>query len=365
MIQQRVYFRLNLLSQLKRRTMASPPPSGCEGLPGDIQQMLKRKSSRDPMSRFSKKLHTLLMYAGDDPNRQEFVGAGWTSNSAFRINKKRLIAVMEIKHNTLNVNLKDLKFHQLETEKNGWSVWERPGFTRFSSIDQLVDVKSEKDVDLLAQPGVLDDAQLAKLSMLRDMTVGFIDPGSTQLFKRFTVSIWEELVGSPLQCAASPSELLHLAAERFRASHQKLDNALRILKAIFVCADATKLTILDFAKFMARFGPEETLMQKLDSILKSSNRNQNWLKLSRPPAGQDAPEVIYGYFDENEHNCFVLHRMGQPEEKIYNLLHVPATDEYLVDIHGQRYASWQKYFDVHPIPAQTWSAGFDWPQFGF
>jgi hypothetical protein len=304
------------------------------------------------------------MYAGDDLERQEYVGAGWTDDNAFRINKKRLTAVMEIKHNTLNVNLKDLKFHQIEPEKNGWTVWDRPGFTRLSSLDQLIDAKSDQDGDALVQTGIADDSQLAKLSMLRDLTVGFVEPAEVQLFKRFTLSIWEELIGSSVQCVVIPSDFLHLAAERFRASHQKLDNALKILNAIFVCADPTQLTLLDFAKFLAKFGPEETLMQKLDSILKSSNQNHNWLKLSRPLLRDDRPP-IYGFFDEREHNCFVLRRAGRPDERLYNLMHVPATSEYLVDTDGRTYLSWQTYFEAHPLPSPLRDAPAEWPQFDF
>jgi hypothetical protein len=69
------------------------------------------------------------MYAGEDPAKQESIGAGWIYETSSRLNKKRLVIVMEIKHNTLNVNLKDLKFHLLEPEKSGWTVWERPDFT--------------------------------------------------------------------------------------------------------------------------------------------------------------------------------------------------------------------------------------------
>jgi hypothetical protein len=283
------------------------------------------------------------MCAGDDAERQESVGAGWT-----------------IKHNTLNVNRKDLKYHQLEPEKNGWTVWERTGFTRFSSLDQFMDAKSDKDGDPLVQPGIMDDSQPAKLSMLRDLAVGFIDPAAAQLFERFAVSIWEERAGSSSQCVVIPTEFLHLSAERFRASHQKLGNASTILNAIFVCADPAQLTHLDFAKF----GPEETLIQKLDSLLKSSNQNHNWLKLSRP-VFRDDRSTIYGYFDEREHNCFVLRRAGHPEERFYNLMQVPATSEYLVDAEGRKYASWQHYFESHPVSSPHVDGPIGWPQFDF
>jgi hypothetical protein len=117
---------------------------------------------------------------------------------------------------------------------------------------------------------------------------------------------------------------------------------------------------------MAKFGPEETLMGKLASILKSSNTNQNWLKLCRPIHPGDTQDSISGYFDEAEHNCFVIHRSGQPEERIYNIIDVAANDKYLVDSRTKKYTSWQDYFEVNPIPKQfSWAYECDWPQFGF
>ena len=76
-------------------------------LPPEILKVIRRKSSRDPVARFSNKLHMLLGFAGNDRDRQESLGLGWIDDNQFRINKKRLIITMEIKLNTLNVNLKE------------------------------------------------------------------------------------------------------------------------------------------------------------------------------------------------------------------------------------------------------------------
>jgi hypothetical protein len=324
-------------------------------LPLDVLTAIKRKSSRDPMSRFSNKLHLLLTHAGDDSDTQERIGAGWVTDTTFRLHKKRLGLVMELKQNSLNVNLKDLKFRQLQTGPDGWTVWDRGGFTRQSTCEDFVDGKGEKDGDRPIGSTVADDLQLIKLAMLQGMSFGWTDSAAAHNFKRFTIAIWEELVPAPAGkyfSSYSAVEFLAVAAERFRASRQKLENSVEILRVVLTGPASAQLSLLDFAKFMAKFGPEETLMQKIDSLLKSSNNNQNWLKISNRPVPAPPACPIYGYFDQKEDNCFVIHRLGQAEERIYNVLDAAATDDFLVDANGQRFHSWQHYFQVNPIPKE-------------
>jgi hypothetical protein len=293
------------------------------------------------------------MYAGDQLEKQDAVGVGWITDTTFKINKKRLGLIMDIKQNTLNVNLKDLKFHQVQQSSDGWTIWERPGFTRHSTCDDLLEIPAGPATEKSTPFSIPDEMQLAKLTMLRGMTFGWTDVALAQTFKRFTISIWEELVQtSSAKYIANAAEFLAAAAERFRVSRQKLDNALSILRVIFVIPDPTQLTLLDFAKFMAKFGPEETLMQKIDSLLKSSNNNENWLKISEGPPQIVASGPIYGYFDENEHNCFIIRRLGELDDRIYNILNAPATDDYLIDGTGFRYSSWQHYFHLKPVMGQ-------------
>lgn len=364
---------------------------GMEALPPNIQAMLKRKSSRDPNSRFANKLHMLLNYADNDPVKQEFIGACWVDGSNFKINKKRLIQIMDIKLNTLNVNLKDLKFQQLHSDQSGWTLWRRDGFTPDSTIDDIVDAKPDKmqnanfDSTLIGNDGLNsfhvdefgsyqansqftstpitpsitgtpsafnDEIQQSKLAVLKDITIVKCDLTNVQLFKRIVISIWEELIDSPIQkLSTSPVDFINQAAIRFRASHQKLENAKEILSRIFVCADPSQLTIIDFALFIARFGPEETLMQKVGSLLKSSNLNGNWLRLQ---TGHDSligePDTsFYGFFDDSSSNGFVIHRMDKTITKVYNIVDTPSTDPYLIDSDSNLYNSWEDYFAKNPI----------------
>lgn len=356
---------------------------GMEALPPNIQAMLKRKSSRDPNSRFANKLHMLLNYAENDPIKQEFIGACWTDGGNFKINKKRLIQIMDIKLNTLNVNLKDLKFQQMHSDQSGWTLWRRDGFTPDSTIDDIVDAKPDKSQNSNFEPSLLsnesfhldefgsfqtttpmppsttgtpaifnDEIQQSKLAVLKDISIVKCDLSHVQLFKRIVISIWEELIDSPIQkLSTSPTEFIGQAAIRFRASHQKLENAKEILSRIFICSDSSQLTIADFAKFMARFGPEETLMQKVGSLLKSSNLNGNWLRLQTAHDSLPGePETsFYGFFDDSSNNGFVLHKFDKTITKVYNIIDVPSTEPYLIDSDSVTYSSWEDYFIKNPV----------------
>lgn len=321
-------------------------------LPAEIQSILKRKSSRDPVSRFSNKLHSLLNYAGNDIKKQEYIGAGWLSNTHFRINKKKLVVVMDIKLNTLNVNLKDLKFHQLQGDQNGWTIWERAGFRFESTIDDLMNAEKNDDEAVQLHP-FSDDMQNSKLSILKEINLGMMNHVTTQNFKKITTSIWDEFLAmlTSNKNTIDKSEFLDAAAKRFRASHQKLSNSKLVLETIFTCYNTDNFSVVDFAKLLAKFGPEATLMEKIASLLKSSNTYQDWLKIVQDPSQLSYYNNvdIFGYFDYNEHNCFIIKRINQPVRKIYNIVDQPATGDYLIDSNGVKYNSWQDYFEKNQL----------------
>ncbi|KAH0791243.1 39 kDa initiator binding protein [Histomonas meleagridis] len=323
---------------------------GFDDLPPEIQKVIERKSSRDPASRFSNKLLILLNYAGDDETKQNFVGAGWVDKKHFRINKKRLVVIMKIKINTLNVNLKDLKFHQIQNDQNGWTTWERAGFAQESTAVDLADEKIMNEDKTNFPNYTNSESPKSKISLLREINLGMTSANTIQSFKSIIISIWEEFTAnSTNRNSIATPEFLEMAAKRFRASHQKLANSKVVLETIFKCFDPNQITVTDFARFIAKFGPEATLMQKIASLLKSSNENQNWLKIVHDPyAISSEGESIYGFFDESEDNCFVIIRNDRTVSKVYNMVEEPASGEYLIDSSGTKYTSWQNYFEVHP-----------------
>lgn len=106
-------------------------------IPPVLQEILKRKSSRDPTSRFTYKLAYLLNFVNnsDDKDMYQKVGCSWVKEDEFQINKQILANIMGIKINTLNVNLYTLGFVQLKNNKDGWTLWKKPNFTRTNNLN--------------------------------------------------------------------------------------------------------------------------------------------------------------------------------------------------------------------------------------
>ena len=330
-------------------------PRALDMLPPDIKEIIKKKSSKDPRSRFANKLHILLSYAGNDPQRIEYIGAGWISDSLFKINKKQLGAIMEIKLNTLNVNLRDLGFVQMAQDHNGWTQWSRPGFHISSTLNDLAEISSgknaQKDPEKMNKDKFPDDVLSVKIMALKDLSIGMCDQESLNRFKRFSVSIWDELVETADGKSSLPlNEFVKLAAQRFRMHKQKVSNAADVIQALFMCNDPEQVSLLDFAKFLAKFGPEETLMEKLGSIVASSNHNGNWLHVTTDGNSLQGEQSFYGYFDNLDQNCFILVNPKSQPVRIWNKVNVDSsTGKYLVDEIGQEYDNWDNYFALNPI----------------
>ena len=337
-------------------------------LPPEIIKIIKKKSSRDPFSRFSNKLHILLTYAGNDLQKQEEIGVGWVDNNKFRINKKKLIVSMDIKINTLNVNLKSLNFHQLHTDQNGWSVWEKSGFCVNSTVDDITDNSPEsnnsenqtytngQEVD---QPIQVYSSQINQKfdSLLCNIHLGYTSLEQLQTFQKITISVWDELIAAHSEDPTLAQEFIGLLAERFRLSHQRFENAKSVLNAIFVCEDTTNephVTIRDFARFLAKFGPEETSMRKIQSLIKASNSNGNWLCFGTDNNNSD----FFGCYDSTDANCINLY-IGNKLTKIWNLVDVACPGEYLIDSNGIKYSSWENYFVQNPIVSEKDSFLYD------
>ena len=249
-------------------------------LPNDIQQILKRKSSRDPSSRFSTKLHILLNFVqnSNDKEMEERVGCAWVTDEEFRLNKRVIANILGIKLNTLNVNLHALGFIQQKHSKDGWTLWKRPNFTRNSLGNDLtpnnsaastigptltnnmgmVDLNSQKinsaydmvfqnkyPMSTMIQPQMIQPIQLGKVSQIVFNT-----------FMNNARQIWLNLANSNFE-PADATDLIQKAAARFKQIEQPLDNAIEVLRAIIIPDQSqTNISFKQFCSFLAMFGPE-------------------------------------------------------------------------------------------------------------
>lgn len=321
-------------------------------LPSDIQEIIRRKSSRDPNARFSRKLHALLSYVeAVDPSLAEEFGIGWVDDQVFRIFKPRLLGVMGIKLNTLNVNLRDLHFIQLQGDKRlpGWTTWRKDGFTKrsYQLPMNAVNIPPLPEGDIF-NPHLKPDPMVEKLIV--DM--GRITPQQFDELQRMVVQEWTEILGSTDEMMSCDAHyFVGRAAKRYKQEKQSLTNAFDVLTAILAPQDKMEIYFPDFFRFMAMFGPADTVMLKIHSLLEVSTVGTPWLYFGITPTADEAS--VYGFFDETEANALIIHdRNG--EDRVWNLPLVPAGDgcQYVEDKDGRKYASWQEYFHEHPVSDQ-------------
>lgn len=304
-------------------------------LPPDIQTILKRKSSRDPTSRFTTKLHLLLSYVSQNPDLEEKIGCGWVTEEEFRINKRILVNVMGIKINTLNVNLHTLGFIQQKHNKDGWTLWKRPNFTRTSQD--------------ITDPAASTPQPKHQKVYTPNFTLGPVPPAEFDNFIEKCKQIWMELfqtndVLKPIQT----NYFIEKAATRFKQSEQPTDNARDVLKAIIAPSQPDCIDFNQFCRFMAMFGPEQTIMLKIASLLGCSNATGQWLMFEK-----FSPQVLnqfYGAFEELQPNCLMLN--SKPPVRIWNLPNVSAqnNNKYIFDQNRKQYSSWEEYFQNNPVP---------------
>ena len=308
-------------------------------LPREIQQHLKRKSSRDLNSRFTAKLHTLLTYVTQHPSRENDVGLAWTSDTEFKMNKKTLTQVMGIKLNTINVNLRDLGFEEKQRGKDGWTRWTKEGFTRkgFSSgTGEIVPMTFTKTVQ---EP---------------QMRIGACTPDEEQEFFRCAHAIWGEMLpGVVIGMHVQATRFIDLAAETFRTPEQPPNNAVAVIKAIIAPnldeGGPAYLGFAELCRLLAMFGPRQTLMLKIAHLLQCSADTGNWMQFNDTEPVHTGK--LSGQFSIHEPNCLVLMWPSGRCARVWNLPLVDANGPYIVDEGQIRYLSWNQYFQDHPMDA--------------
>ncbi|KAH0789264.1 39 kDa initiator binding protein [Histomonas meleagridis] len=313
-------------------------------LPIEIKTTLRRKSSRDPSSRFPTKLHLLLTYVTENPSLEEKIGLGWISDTEFRMNKKTLGSIMGIKLNTINVNLKDLGFEQTQRDRNGWTHWKREGFTKSNA--GLITTNPKP------QSAIPDNSEV----LIRFPTPDVSEISVTIDFNRIAQNAWQSIVGGNYNSFQS-SRFIEMAAQYLKHNEQPQDNAENVLRALIApCRiGLPTVTKTDFFRFLAMFGPPSSSMVKIAGLLEHSNNTGNWLSFT--PEAQE-PNTFYAAFDNIVPNCLVFHKANVTNEtfRVYNIPTVEVSQgSYLVDQNGRFYDSWANFFSANPGIIETMS----------
>jgi hypothetical protein len=289
----------------------------------------------------------LLAHVRDHPQVEKEIGVAWIDDETFRMHKHTLATVMEIKLNTLNVNLRDLQFRQQQHDKEGWTRWSKTGFTRNSfkptEDGAIFDSAPTKRYSKSSAPQSATD--YLKLGNSSPFQLGRCNRAMLDQFFTQTDSIWQDLSNRALAAVGS-STFIKRAAERFRQEGQPLQNAIDVLTAIITPRSETSIAFEQFARFMAMFGPEKTVMLKIAALLECSQKTGQWLYFN---TDQLQFPVFYGAFDYSEPNCLVIH----DHDRVSRIWNYPLSEAnerfpYLTDESSRTYVSWSEYFEVHP-----------------
>jgi hypothetical protein len=143
--------------------------------------------------------------------------------------------------------------------------------------------------------------------------------------------------------------MIDRVAKRFKHNEQPLDNARDVIRAI-MCPTGYEPspTFQDFCRFLAMFGPQQTIMVKIAALLTCSNDSGKWLTFDCQPGSVRA--LPYAAFDENQPNCLVVRHVDQGVDRVYNDPNVDANNGmYLMDDAGKTYSGWADYFSQKPV----------------
>ena len=342
-------------------------------LPTSLRETIRRKSSRDPSSRFSRKLHALLSYVSANPEMEEQIGIGWLDDQVFQVCKKRLLEIMGIKLNTLNVNFHQLRFVQLQCDRQGWTRWRRDGFTRQEiGTDNAVssnnhnnhndshhshNLNSNSSNSNSVNSNELFDnprgGQQHNSSVNNEdeenieLKLGHVTEEQINVLTSHVQIEWQEITGGDKKSVAA-NFFISKVASKYKQPQQEKANAYDVMKAIFAPHSTESIKFSAFYRFLAMFGPAETVMLKIHSLLEVATAGTPWLYFGLLPSSDF--NGFYGHFDENEPNCLVLHNKDGTLTHVYNLPLVPSGESYIVNTQGTKYDSWEHYFQENPVP---------------
>ena len=298
-------------------------------IPEIILDQLTKRSNRSEQSRFPYKIWALLSWVDTDQTRAQRAGCGWVSENEFFINKNKLKDVMNIKLNTLNVNLKTLGFEQ--TKKTGeLCFYKNNMFSKTASPKDFERIRNSR-----CKPDSLMhmNAHAVYFPLLEPLQLFMMDEKSVNVFKKDVIMHWENLVGSTL--------IFAIALPAFtKALLNALDDSSGYITDFYmvqqVLAPRTPnvVNIFDFAVFLARFGPFNNAPFKIMQY-------QHILSEIRPDFFMFNAPSLTSYFSMTFHNCFRFQLAPNGEYHCYNLPLVSSSAQYLIDEDGTVYRSWQ------------------------
>lgn len=298
--------------------------------PPEILDELRKHSNRSEGSRFPYKLRTVLNWVGDSDGRWLECGCRWDGESSFLLIKARLCELMKIKMNTLNVNLRCSGFIQVPSDRRFGkpiTCWTHPHFTRQANAEDLNTIRLVRGYNLMVRDFPTCAVFTTTLEALRLFGLSDRDVRKVKL----NISqLWQHIVGvGNVVFAMTVSDFITAVGK----IDSDLQSVMHTVMETHIKGDVFGVVdIFWFAKTLSRFGPFESLAEKVAKF-------------------NDARDIsttteIKDYYGQTYHNCFRLPCRPMGEAHFYNDPLKTASESYVVDDEGARYRDWEEAIDT-------------------
>lgn len=287
---------------------------------------IRKHSNRKEETRFPYRLFQLLSIAGKNYQKSENTGCGWVSDTEFFIDKKKICSIMNIKINTLNANLKNLGFEKSRSRDKNLTFFKNK---HFSLLNKSMNFKNIRNSQYT--PKQLFNSSAIYLAYLEKLKLFNMTQQEINQFKIDVAEKWNEIVQQKLLFSMSLSDFAqHL--ECYLDDDKFID--LLLIHEVLVSSCSKVCGILDFAAFLARFGPFCDMKDKFYKYI--DIKNEVPIRQSKFTTNSE------NFFSKTYHNCFFFPHCKLGEYHCYNLPHICVTEPFLMDEDGDLFHSWNE-----------------------
>ena len=342
-------------------------------IPHDFVDTQRFKGKAPPNQGFAFKLWHLLNWAGDDRTRQNNLGAGWISDHEFFLIKQRYGTIIGIQQNTLNFKLRTCQFIQSRQRHLAYTFWQCKGFSKQSTLQDLETIDNKRNIN---ENSNIITPQALYIPLLEQVRI-HTQAADTNRFKSDSIFLWDDIVGNPPIWACPFSKFIDAAAKRFCASNDSskareifaydaqqtqfsqylktynlnpIETAKKMLTYVITHKNNFCITMPEFCTFLARFGPENCLLDKIHQLLCCSKAFNDWFK----PGEQlfEPHKAISGSYSNTFANCFIIKRSQGVTYHVYNHPKRQTNEGFLLDETGKLFMTWHAVFEAFSMSQQ-------------
>ena len=335
----------------------------------------QRTKGKAPVNQgFAYKLWHLLKWAGDDKTRMRNIGAGWINDQEFFLEKQRYCQIIGIQQNTLNFKLRTCQFEHSQPKNSSYTFWRCKGFTKQSTLQDLETIDNKRNAN---ENFNIITPQALYIPLLEQVRIFTQAPADTNRFKSDSIFLWDEIIGRSSIWAYPYAKFIEEASKKFCTSYTRSnqgdvfaydaqqtqfsqylktydldlgDTAKKMLTYVITHKNNYCITMPEFCTFFARFGPEDSVLEKIHQLLCCSKAFNDWFK----PGEQlfEPHKAISGSYSNTFANCFIIKRSQGATYHVYNHPSMQTKSGFLLDETGKLFMTWHAVFETFSMAQQ-------------